>query len=137
MVLAVLSFALFLVSVPEKQFLTWGNPLLSGLAVVLFLMGLQRARSQPERYRGKAAGWVLTVISSLVFLFGIFVFYVARRLPEANEAPQVGQKAPAFELKDTNGKTVSLAEMLAEPLDPARKGPRPKAVLLVFYRGYW
>jgi hypothetical protein len=135
--LAMLSFALFFVSVPGQRFLPWANVLLSGMAVVLFVMGLRRARSHPERYRGKAAVFVLTIVSSLVFLFAIVASYAARKVPDANAAPQVGQKAPDFELKDTNGQTVSLAELLADPLDGAGKGPRPKAVLLVFYRGYW
>jgi peroxiredoxin len=39
----------------------------------------------------------------------------------------VGQRAPDFALADANGKTVALSDML--------KGNR--AVLLIFYRGYW
>jgi hypothetical protein len=136
-VLAILTFALFFVSVPGQQFLPWVNLLLSGLAVVFFIAGLRRASSQPERYRGKAAGWALTIVSSLVLLFAAFAFYVARKVPDAAAAPQVGQKAPDFELKDTKGQTVSLAQLLAQPHDAAGAGARPKAVLLVFYRGYW
>lgn len=104
---------------------------------MFFIAALRRASSQPERYRGKAAGWALTIVSSLVLLFAVFAFYFARKVPDAAAAPQVGQKAPDFELKDTNGQTVSLAQLLAEPLNAARAGAHPKAVLLVFYRGYW
>ena len=40
----------------------------------------------------------------------------------------VGQKAPDFSAKDGDGKTVTLAGLLATP---------PGPVLLVFYRGGW
>lgn len=135
LIFALLSFALFFVSLPGKQALPWVNLLLSALAVVLFAVGLRRASAQPERYRGKIAGWVLTLASSLFLVFGILLFHGSRNLPNANAAPQVGQKAPDFALKDTNGQTVSLAGLLAQPLDTT--GKPPKALLLVFYRGYW
>jgi hypothetical protein len=134
-VLAFLSFMLFFVSLPGKQALPWVNLLLSVLAVVLFAIGLRRAISQPERYRGKIAGWVLTVVSSLFLLFSIAVSYGSRHLPATNTSPQMGQKAPEFTLKDTNGQTASLTGLLAQPLDATSKPP--KALLLVFYRGYW
>jgi hypothetical protein len=137
MALAVLSFALFFVRMPGQQLLPWLNLLLSGLTVVLFMAGSQRASSHPERYRGKRAGWLLTVFSSLLFLFAILAFHAARTVPDASSAPQVGQKAPEFELKDSDGQTMSLARLLAEPVNASPSGARPKAVLLVFYRGYW
>lgn len=135
LVFALLSFSLFFVSLPGKQVLPWLNLLLSALAVVLFAVGLRRASSQPERYRGKISGWVLTLASSLFLVFGILFFHGSRALPNPSAAPQVGQKAPDFALKDTNGQTVSLAGLLAQPLDTT--GKPPKALLLVFYRGYW
>jgi hypothetical protein len=59
----------------------------------------------------------------------------------------VGQKAPDFTLSDTNGKPVSLSELLSTPINGktmnapvgnAQQAPTsPKGVLLVFYRGYW
>jgi peroxiredoxin len=45
----------------------------------------------------------------------------------------VGQKVPEFTLADSNGKQVSLNELLTAPID----GKTPKGALLVFYRGYW
>jgi hypothetical protein len=117
--------------------LPWLNVILGAVAVALFIRGLRLAIRRPELYRGKAGGWTLTVLSSLLFLFSLFAYYTARQIPDAKAAPQVGQKAPDFELKDTNGQTVSLAQLLASPADPVRTRSQPKAVLLVFYRGYW
>jgi uncharacterized membrane protein len=127
----------FIAQFPGQGALPWLDLLLSILAVALVIIGLRRATREPHRYRGKVAGWTLATLSSLLLLFTIFGFYAARHIPQANAAPQVGQKAPDFELKDTSGRDVSLSQLLAEPLDASQNGPRPKAVLLVFYRGYW
>lgn len=54
------------------------------------------------------------------------------RIAESPNAPKVGEKAPEFTLPGTDGKPVSLAELLK----PDTPGNRPW-VLLVFYRGYW
>jgi hypothetical protein len=137
----VLAIALGIVPViaqlPGQQVLPGFDLLFSVVAVALFILGLRRATREPQRYRGKVAGWILTALSSLLLLFTIFGFYAARHIPQANAAPQVGQKAPDFQLKDVNGKTTSLAQLLSEPLAQSASGSRPKAVLLVFYRGYW
>lgn len=122
---------------PGQQALPWVDVLLSVLAVILVVIGLRRAIAQPERYRGKAGAWVLTVVSTLLMAFAFFGFFAARHIPEANAAPQTGQKAPDFQLQDTNGRIVSMTQLLAQPVDPASSGPRPKALLLIFYRGYW
>ena len=64
----------------------------------------------------------------------LFVIYVAGSwLPASSAAPQVGQKAPDFTLNDVNDKPVTLAQLLTEPVN----NTPPKAVLLIFYRGYW
>lgn len=127
----------FFVQLPGQQAIPWLNLLLGAVAVVFFIRGLRLATRQPETYRGKAAGWTLAILSSVLFLFSLFAYYASRHIPDANAAPQVGQKAPDFELKDTTGQPVSLAELLAAPVNAGETGPQPKAVLLVFYRGYW
>ena len=71
-----------------------------------------------------------------VVIFGLFVFttfVMARWMPAAQGAPQVGRKAPEFTLADTDGRPVSLSELLSTPVN----GKAPKGVLLIFYRGYW
>jgi hypothetical protein len=140
-IVLVLAFGLgvlpFVAQFPGQGALPWLDLLVSILAVVLVILGLRVAIREPRRYRGKAMGWVFTAVSSLLLVFSCLAFYGARQIPQANAAPHIGQKAPDFELKDTSGKNISLAQLLAEPLDAAQTGSRPKAVLLVFYRGYW
>lgn len=133
----VLGFMPLYAQLPGQQALPWIDVLLSVLAVVFIAVGLRRTITQPERYRGKAGAWVLTVVSTLLMAFAFFGFFAARHIPEANAAPQKGQRAPDFQLQDTNGQIVSMAQLLAEPVAPASSGPRPKALLLIFYRGYW
>lgn len=137
LVLFLLSSVLPFTEVPGKEALIWLNLLLGVLTVALFVLGSRRATGQPQRYRGKVAGWIFTVLSSFLLLVTIFGFYAARNVPSANAAPKVGQKAPDFALKDTGGQTLSLAQLLAGQTDPTGAGAKPKAVLLVFYRGYW
>jgi len=132
-VAGLLSNALFFVSFSGQQFAPWLNLALFVLPVILFIVGLRRATAQPQVYRGKIGGWIFTVLSILLLGLTGFVFFVSRALPASAASPQIGQKAPEFTLADTNGQTVSLAQLLAGP-NPAT---RPKAVLLVFYRGYW
>jgi peroxiredoxin len=53
-----------------------------------------------------------------------------RRVLASSGAPRVGQKAPDFMLLDQNGKPVGLGDLLSGP-------EGPKAVALIFYRGFW
>jgi len=115
----------------------WANLVLFGFAVVLLTIGMRRAfaadRSHPKR--AKIAASLLVTLSMLVlglFLFSTFI--MARWLPASHGAPQVGQKAPDFTLTDTNGKRVSLGEILTTS---ATNGQASKGALLIFYRGYW
>lgn len=133
LLLAVFSISLFFVDTQFKPTLTWLSPLLCVAALLVLLIGTRRAQTQPAVFSGKGPGWTLASFAFVVMLFGFFFLYISRHIPSAHEAPQPGQKAPEFALSDTNGQTVSLAQLLSG----ANQAARPKAVLLVFYRGYW
>jgi len=132
-VVSLLSQGLFFLKVPGQNALPWLSLALATVAVILVLIGVKRAFFESQLYRGKVAGSIVTVISLLVFAVTVFGFVTARKIPGTAGVPQVGQKAPDFTLVDTNGQKISLADLLSTPVGNAH----PKAVLLVFYRGYW
>ncbi len=134
--IAFISYFFVFVWFPITRDFPWANLLLFGIAAALLLVGVRQAfaADRPRPTRSKIAASVLLTLS--VAIFGFFIvatFIIARRLPASRGAPQVSQKAPDFTLADTNGKPVSLSELLSSPL----KGKPFKGVLLVFYRGYW
>ena len=133
-VVAILSNALFFVKVPGQRLLPWLNLLLFVIPVLVLPLGLRRALAQPEVYKGKIAGWILSGLSVFLLAFAVFALYASRKLPDPSQAPKIGQKAPDFVLPDTNHNTVWLHDLLSTNMD---QGAPPKAVLLVFYRGYW
>jgi len=149
--IAFLSYFFVFVWFPVTRDFPWANLVLFALAASLLLVGLRRAFApgRPRPTRSKIAGSVLATLSVAIFGFFIFAtFIIARRLPASHSAPQVGQKAPDFTLSDTNGKPVSLSELLASPIkgETGNAGTlarneeaqtTPKGVLLIFYRGYW
>jgi len=150
--IAFLSYFFIFVWFPVTRDFPWANLLLFALAAALLLVGVRRAFApdRPRPTRSKIADSILAALSVAIFGFFIFsTFIVARRLPASPEHPQVGQKAPDFTLSDTNGKPVSLSELLTSPINgetgnaDALAGNEqearttPKGVLLVFYRGYW
>jgi hypothetical protein len=133
---AFLSYFSIFVWFPVTRDFPWANLVLFALAAALLVIGIRRAfaagRAHPRR--SKIVGAILATLS--VAIFGFFIlatFIIARHLPASGNAPQISQKAPDFTLSDTNGKPVSLSELLIAPI----KGKSPKGVLLVFYRGYW
>jgi peroxiredoxin len=132
-ILSLLSQGLFFVRVPGQGLIPWLSLGLAAAGVVLLSVGMKRAFSQAQLYRGKVAGSIIAVISALLLAVSVFAFVTARKLPGAAGVPQVGQKAPDFTLVDTNGQEISLAHLLATPVASGH----PQAVLLVFYRGYW
>jgi len=106
----------------------WVNYLLFAAGGVLLVLGLRRAFGQPELNRGKVLGSILASLSLLLFGFFCFgVFYAAKDLPSSQTAVRVGQSAPDFTLANWDGKQVSLSEGLKNN----------RAVVLIFYRGYW
>jgi hypothetical protein len=132
---AIFSNGLFFAKVPGQQALPWINLLLGVAAVGFCIIALGRSRRAPELRHGKAAGWTLSILSVLLLAFTVFAFTAARKLPSSNDAPKVGQRAPDFNLRDTKGVPVTLAQLLSSPIPGSSE--RPKSVLLIFYRGYW
>jgi uncharacterized membrane protein len=133
MLLAVLSNGLFFLGIPGQQVLPWLSLLLSIVALVSVIAGLRRVFGQAAR-RGRILAVVLSVLSLLLFGFGLLAFVSGRHIPPVVGAPRVGEKVPEFNLSDSDGKPVSFSHLLSEP---GNGGVRPKGVLLVFYRGYW
>jgi hypothetical protein len=128
--------AAFFINSPLQRILPWLSLVLAVAAAILLVIGLNRAFSRRDVYRSKPLSVTLSGIALLLAALSALGFVAMRRLPSADAAPQVGQKVPDFTLPDTSGKPVSLDQLLASFPAPAQ--PRtPKAVLLIFYRGYW
>jgi hypothetical protein len=127
-VLSLISYFSVFYLFPITRDVPWVNYLLFLTGGALLALGLKRAYGQPERYRGKISGLILSVLSLLIAgSFVVVVLYLSKQLPASAGAPRVGQPAPTFTLTDAYAKQVSLADLL--------KGNR--GVLLIFYRGYW
>jgi hypothetical protein len=152
-VLAMLSNGVYFLGLPGQRALPILGVALVIAALVCAAAGVLRTFRQPQRYGGKVSSSILGVVSLLLCVLAAFASMHSRDLPEATGAPQVGQKAPDFTLTDTNGNKVSLKQLLgksdgsasasannatgqASPVGTSTGTP-PKAVLLVFYRGYW
>lgn len=127
-VLAILSYFLFFYRFPMTRDIPWVTYLLFAPAVVLLVAGVKRAFEQPQRYRGKVSGPILSTVSiTLIGLFCYMVLVLTKELPAASAALHVGERAPDFTLADATGKPVALADILKNN----------RAALLIFYRGYW
>jgi hypothetical protein len=126
-VLSVVSYIPVFAQFPITRDIPWVNYLLFVAAGAMLAVGLKRAYGEPDRYRGKISGPILSVLS--VLIAGLFVFGVLylTKLPLSSSAPQVGQRAPLFTLANADGKPTALADLL--------KGHR--GAVLIFYRGYW
>jgi len=123
-----LSYIPLFISYEPTRDSPWANFLLFALGAALIGVGLKRAYGQPEVYRGKVGGTVLAVLSLLmVALFGAFTVFTAKILPATGSALRAGQTAPLFTLANAEGKPIEEAQLLRSH----------RAVLLIFYRGYW
>jgi hypothetical protein len=160
-VAAMLSNAGFFLGLPGQRAIPWLSVALAIAALVCAAAGIMRAFRQPQVYGGKVSSSILGVLSLLICGLVAGASISSRALPAANGAPQVGQKVPDFTLADTSGNKVSLGQLLgkadspvsasasntagqATPVGLSTATPTgmsaatpPKAVLLVFYRGYW
>jgi hypothetical protein len=127
--IALLSNVAFFVAIPGQAALTWIGLALTVLALGAALLGILRAFRAP--HTGMIGSSLLAAVV-LFFVAGSAIgFFQARNLPKSPHAPAVGERAPDFSLPDTTGRMTSLSDLLAPG------GARPRAVLLVFYRGWW
>ena len=132
---AFLSYIPIFAKYPATRDVPWVNFLLFAVGLVFLFVGLRRAFGQPNLYRGKIAGPILTVLGVVALVFFCFtIFSLGKHLPPSTQAPKVGQKAPDFALTDTSGATVTLASLLSTPITASQP---TKGVVLIFYRGYW
>jgi hypothetical protein len=138
---ALLSNAGFFIGLPGQRAIAWLSLALAIAALVCAAVGIMRAFRQSQIYGGKVSSSILGVVSVLICGLVAVASVSSRALPVATNAPQVGQKVPEFTLADTSGNKVSLDQLLgkAAGLTPVAAGAATptKAVLLVFYRGYW
>jgi hypothetical protein len=133
-VFALLSFEFVFVRWPTTRDFPWVNLLIFAIAGAFLLAGVRRGFTPERRRRSRIVSSLVATFGFLIIGFFIFAFFIGSRwLPPSHGAPQIGQKAPDFNLADTAGKTLHLSELLTEPID----GKAPRAVLLIFYRGYW
>ena len=133
------SYVLVFYRYPITRDVPWVNWILFAAAIALLIAGLKRAFGQAQLYRGKIFGPILTILSVVVLgFFAATIFYFSKQLPQSAAAPRVGSQAPEFTLKDSHGNSVTLASLLSSRIDPGNPAsPKPKGVVLIFYRGYW
>jgi hypothetical protein len=113
---------------PITRDVPWANYLLFLLGGALIAVGVRRAFRDPEHYRGKISGSILGGLSVLLFgFFVVTILYLGKQIPSVQSALRTGQPAPPFTLMDTAGKQLASFDVLK----------RSRAVVLVFYRGYW
>lgn len=133
-IFAFLSYPLVFVNWAGTRDFPWANLILFALAMLLVFFGIRRAFAPERRRLSKIVASVVAALSVLVLGMFIFVAFIGSRwLPPSTNAPQVAQKAPDFSLTDTNNKSVSLTELLSQPIN----GKPARGALLIFYRGYW
>ncbi len=140
---AMLSNAGFFLGLPGQRAIPWLSVALAIVALLCAAVGIMRAFRHSQVYGGKVSSSILGVVSLLICGLVAIAAVTSRALPSSAAAPQVGQKVPDFTLADTNGNKVSLDQLLGKPdaavVEPPDVVPATptKAVLLVFYRGYW
>jgi O-antigen/teichoic acid export membrane protein len=128
---------LFFLRPPAQAAIPWLSLALALAAFVFLGLGVTRLFGQPRGIAARIFGSVVALVSLIFAAGGTFGFYKARAVPASADAPQIGQTVPAFTLADSGNRPVTLAELLAGSSVDSASGVAPKAVLLIFYRGYW
>jgi hypothetical protein len=113
--------------------LPWINLVAPAIAVIFLVVGLTRAFRGQAVYGGKVWGSVVTVLALLFLAGNVVLFRISRDVPKSAGAPRVGQRLAEFTLPDSSGQQTALSQFFAA----SAGGAPPKAVLLIFYRGYW
>jgi hypothetical protein len=126
--LAVVSYIPLFARFPMTRDVPWANYLLFLAGALLLGVGLKRAFTQSQLYRGKISGSILSVLSLLIIgLFCFGVIFASKQIPSSLDAVRVGQPAPPFTLTSADGKQIALDDLLKNN----------RGALLIFYRGYW
>ena len=142
--IGLLSYPLFFARFPLTRDFPWANLLILALGLLLIGIGVARAFSRPDQYRGKISGSILAVLALVVtgsFCYGVFA--MTRQLPASHGAPHVGELAPDFTLPDSKNNPVTLSTLINSPFTPngsaaaASASGTTAATVLIFYRGYW
>ena len=129
----------FFAQFPATRSYAWVNLLLLAAGIVLLASSLVRSIRQPQVFRGKILGGILTAVSVLAlgfFLVGIFYF---GRIPQPEAMHKAAEKAPELSLVDENNRNVTLQDLLGSSQTSGQTGQvaQPKGALLIFYRGHW
>lgn len=140
------SYPLFFARFPVTRDFPWANLALIAFAVLLLGVGMRRAFGQPDSYRGKISGSILSVLTVLlVGFFLVEIFHGTKETAASHGAPKVGEIAPDFTLPDSQGNLMTLSAVLNSSFAPngsssaaADTGSAKTAgTVLIFYRGYW
>jgi len=125
----------FFLNPPVQGVIPWLSLVLAVAALLLGGAGLWRAFATSRPRRAKVVSSILALISLPLAALSVVAFFHSRAIPASSGAPHLGQKAPDFTLRDSNGQPLSLVQLFAAA--PADPDVPTKAVLLIFYRGYW
>lgn len=128
---------LFFLRPPAQAAIPWLSLALALAAFVFLGLGVKRLFGEPRGIAARVFGSAVALVSLIFAAGGVFGLYSARAVPASADAPHVGQNVPAFTLADTKNRPVTLTELLAGNSVDSDSAAAPKAVLLIFYRGYW
>ena len=132
---APIAYGLIFIRFPATRDVPWATLPIFIAGFALLALGLKRAFREPQLYRGRIAGTILTALGVALFgFFGYGLVYLAHQLPPSTGAPHVGQQAPDFTLPDQDGNPVTLSRLLD---GDSGGGGRTGGVVLIFYRGFW